>query len=380
MPMGDTSDLETIEESPDFLEHCYRNVLHELGFSEQHAAIVASCVSDGDRNGKLTQGLGVFEIPVLLAKTGTLDVRAVPEIVDEGPTWVVVDAKRSSGQWAVTMATQAAIEKARTSAMAIGFVRDFNDAGAFGTYVRMAARENMMAITTNNSLPLVSPWGGMENVLSGAPFAAATPGGEHPPIVSDIQAVEVHDGDLSEAYFQNKRLPGPYLVDPETGELTDDVRPYFKKMEEYGRISDCEAPSVFGTPRMYAFNLFTEMLSTIINPGARSSPDTPGPPSYWLEPREDALTGGACVIVIDPSHWMPADEPGRKSDAIVDAVKGAKRRPGVDEIFLPGERGWKTMAENTNVQILPAHWEAFGQIVESVGLSITKLREDFEAA
>ena len=364
-------------EDPDFLEHCYRRVLGELGFSPEHAAVVAHCVSDGDRNAKLTQGMGVFEIPVLLARTGTLDVAAVPEVVDEGPTWLVIDARRSSGQWALTMATEAAITKARDNAIAIAFVRDFNDAGAFGTYVRMAAREGMMAMATNNSLPLVSPWGGMENVLSGAPFAAASPGGEHPTIVSDIQAIEVHDGNLSEAYFQGRRLPGPYLVDPHTGELTDDPAPYFKQMEDFGRISDCEAPSVFGSPRLYAFNLFTEMLAGIINPGARLSPEIAGPPSYWLEPRDEALTGGACVIVIDPSHWMPAGEAGRKSDALVEAVKGAKRRPGVDEIFLPGERGWKAMASGGPVRILPAHWESFVQIVNSVGLDIDSLRSEF---
>ncbi len=374
--MGDPAENETLTEDADFLEHCYRRVLGELGFSPEHAEIVARCVSDGDRNGKLTQGMGVFEIPVLLARTGTMDVTAEPVVVDEGPTWVVIDGQRSSGQWAVTMAMEAAIEKARTHALAIGFVRDFNDAGAFGTYVRMAAREGMMAIATNNSLPLVSPWGGMENVLSGAPFAAATPGGAHPPIVSDIQAVEVHDGDLSEAYFQGRPLKGEFLVDPDTGELTDDPAPHFEQMEDYGRISDCKAPTVFGTPRMYAFNLFTEMLAGVINPEARLSPEIAGPPSYWLEPRDEALTGGACVIVIDPSHWMPAAEVGARSDRLVDAVKGAKRRPGVDEIFLPGERGWRTMEANAPVQILPAHWESFKLIVESVGLDIDTLRSE----
>ncbi len=376
-PMGDAADLETMQEDADFLEHCYRAVLAELGFSPQHAAIVASCVSDGDRNGKLTQGMGVFEIPVLLARTGTMDVAAKPVIVDEGPTWLVIDAQRSSGQWAITMAMEAAIAKAREHAIAIGFVRDFNDAGAFGTYVRMAAREGMMAIATNNSLPLASPWGGMENVLSGAPFAAATPGGDHPPIVTDIQAVEVHDGDLSEAYFQGKRLKGAFLVDPDTGELSDDPEPYFERMEDYGRISDCRAPTVFGTPRMYAFNLFTEMLAGVINPQARMSPEIAGPPSYWLEPRDEALTGGACVIVMDPSHWMPPGEAGARSDRLVDAVKGAKRRPGIDEIFLPGERGWRTMETGAPVQILPAHWDSFVQIVDSVGLTIDGLRESF---
>jgi LDH2 family malate/lactate/ureidoglycolate dehydrogenase len=376
--MGQAEPDNMISESPDFLEHCYRRVLGELGYSTEHAEIVARCVSDGDRNGKLTQGIGVFEIPVLLARTGTMDVSARPEVVDDGPTWLVIDANRSSGQWAVTMAMEAAMDKAAEQAIAIGFVRNFNDAGAFGTYVRMAARRNMFALATNNSLPLVSPWGGMENVLSGAPFAAATPGGQHPPIVSDIQAVEVHDGDLSEAHFQGRRLSGPYLVDPDSGELTDDPAPYFQQMEEFGRISDCRAPTVFGSPRMYAFNLFTEMLAGIINPDARLSPEIPGPPSYWLEPRDEALTGGACVLVVDPSHWMAPGEAGARSDRLVEAVKGAKRRPGVDEIRLPGERGWQAMEQGGPVEIVPAHWESLVRIVESVDLTIDQLRaEDY---
>lgn len=376
--MGDPAPPHTRSEDPDFLEHCYRRVLDKLGFSTDHAAIIARCVSDGDRNGKLTQGLGVFEIPVLLARTGTLDVTATPEIVDEGPTWLVIDAHRSSGQWAVSMAMEATIAKAREHAIAVGFVRDFNDAGAFGTYVRMATRHDMFAMATNNSLPLVSPWGGMQNVLSGAPFAAGAPGGAHPPIVSDIQVVEVHDGDLSEAYFQGRRLDGEFLVDPDTGELTDDPSPYFQPMEDYGRISDCRAATVFGSPRLYALNLVTEMLAGLINPGARLSPEIAGPPSYWLEPRDEALTGGACVIVIDPSHWMPTGEPGRKSDRLVEAVKGARRRPGVDEILLPGERGWRHMQDAGPVEVLPAHWESFVRIVESVDLTIDGLRAELD--
>jgi L-2-hydroxycarboxylate dehydrogenase (NAD+) len=375
--MQNESKASMIKEDPNFLEYCYRRVLLALDFSNEQAKVIAQCVSDGDRNGKSTQGIGVFEIPVLLARTGTMDVTAVPEIVDEGPTWLVVDAKRASGQWAVTMAMEATINKARESAIAIGFVRDFNDAGAFGTYVRMAAREGMFAMATNNSLPLVSPWGAMQNVLSGAPFAAATPGGELPPIVSDIQAVEVHDGDISEAFFQGKKLKGEYLVDPQTGELTDDPAPYFKQMDDYGRISDCDAPSVFGSPRMYAFNLFTEMLAGVINPNARMSPEIDGPPSHWLEPQTEALTGGACIIVIDPTHWMPAGEAGRRSDRLVSAVKSAKPRPGVDEIFLPGERGWKAMQTASKVDILPAHWESFTAIVDSVGLAIDTLRTEY---
>ena len=133
-----------------------------------------------------------------------------------------------------------------------------------------------MAIATNNSLPLVSPGGGMENVLSGAPFAAATPGGEHPPIVTDIQAVEVHDGDLSEAYFQGRKLKGEYLVDPDSGQLTDDPAPYFEQMEDYGRISDCRAPPCSAHPGCTPSTSSPRCWPASSTPRPGSAPRSPG--------------------------------------------------------------------------------------------------------
>jgi hypothetical protein len=37
----------------------------------------------------------------------------------------------------------------------------------------------------------------------------------------------------------------------------------------------------------------------------------------WLEPQDEVLTDSACVIVIDPSHLMPAGEAGHRSDRLV---------------------------------------------------------------
>lgn len=371
---------EVRHEDPDFLEYCYSQVWQAMGGSEEHAAILASCISFGDRYGKLTQGMGVFEIPVAMARTGTMVMYARPEMVASGDTWAVWDGHRSSGQWAFTLAAHKAIEQAAGGGMAIGLVRNYNDAGAFGAYIQMAIDAGMVAMATNNSLPLVSPWGGMENVLSGPPFAAGVPGGARPPIISDVSMVDAHDGDISEAYYQGRKLRrGKVLVDPNTGELTDDPAPYIKPMDEYGRITDCEAPTVFNEPRTYALNVFTEMLSSFIVPGSPISPDIPGPPSVWLEPQDVSLTGAGSIIVIDPSHWMPPGELEDKVDRYADAVKSAKRRPGVDEIFLPGERGARQLEQGGPVAILPAHWESFTRIVADEGLSIEQLRADWES-
>lgn len=367
------------QEEPDFLEYCYRRIWVAMGASEEHADVMARCISYGDRYGKLTQGMGVFEVSTMLASTGTMDMKARPQLVESGKNWALWDGCGSSGQWAFTMATEKAIEQAREHAMAIAMVRDFNDAGAFGVYIQQAVEAGMMAMATNNSLPLVSPWGGMENVLSGAPFAAGVPGGEHPPIVSDVSMIDAHDGDISEAYYQNRPLRrGAVLVDPETGELTDDPAPFIKPMDEYGRVTDCLAPTVFNEPRTYALNVFTEMLSSFIVPGARLSPEILGPPSIWLERQDVALTAGGSVIVIDPSHWMDMGELRDKVDRFAGAAKGAKRRPGVDEIFLPGERGARAAKAGGPVAILPAHWESFGKIAEREGLSLDALRKDWQ--
>ena len=201
-----------------------------------------------------------------------------------------------------------------------------------------------------------------------------------PALLCDTQTIEVHDGDLSEAYFAGRRLHGEFLVDPDTGELSDDPAPYFVRMEQYGRVSDCRAATVFSSPRLYAFNVITEMLASLMTPGARTSPQIPGPPSYWLEPRDEALTGGAAIVVIDPSHWMNPNDVRAKTDGYIADLKGARRRPGVDEIFVPGERGMRHAAAGGAVRVLNAHWESFERTVTEVGLSIESLRADFAAA
>ena len=77
---------------------------------------------------------------------------------------------------------------------------------------------------------------------------------------------------------------------------------------------------------------------------------------------------------------MPADEPGRKSDRLVAAVKGARRRPGVEEILLPGERGQRAAAAGGSVEVLPAHWDSLRSIAASVELDIEQLRAEFAGA
>ncbi|XXK30905.1 Ldh family oxidoreductase [Rhodobacteraceae bacterium nBUS_24] len=366
-------------ESPDFLEHLYRQIWLKNGAEADHADAVARAISFGDRFGKINQGLGVFEVIDITFQTGTLDIKATPELVNEGPTWAVYEGNRTSGHWMMTIATKKAIEIAREMGMGIAMSRNHNDAGCFSAYTTMAIEQGMICIATNNSPRLVAPFGGMENMLSGAPFSAAAPGGEEAPLIMDTAAIEAYDADVSEAYFAGTKMKaGKVLVDPDTGELSDDPVPYIEVLDEYARLADSRAATVFKSPKLYAVNCLTEVLSTLMVPGATITPDMPYPIAKWFDRQEIGSVGGSSVLVIDPSKFGPIEDMHDRSDRFVRACKSVKPRPGVDEIRMPGERGWKDMQAGGDVEVLKSHWASFQEIANKSGVDIDAERSAFK--
>ena len=68
------ADGETKTTNADFLHYSLKRVWAAEGASEEHAQAVADALMIGIRQGKLNQGLGVFEAPILTHMTGNLDM------------------------------------------------------------------------------------------------------------------------------------------------------------------------------------------------------------------------------------------------------------------------------------------------------------------
>ena len=75
-------------------------------------------------------------------------------------------------------------------------------------------------------------------------------------------------------------------------------------------------------------NVFTEMLSSLIVPGALTTPELPHGKGAWRKKWNCGSVGGSTVIVIDPSVFGPVGEVKARSDRFVRKVKSAKKRPG----------------------------------------------------
>lgn len=370
---------ETQTENVYFIEYAIKRVAMAAGMSEEHGDCIGKAIAFAHRQGKLNQGLGVYEAIDIALKVQSLDPAATPELVNEGPGFAVFDGNRSSGYYTLTMMAEAAIEKARDSGIAIAFGGNHADAGSFARYVYLAHQQDMVGIASNNSVPLAAPFGGMENLLSCPPFDAILPSGDEAPIWASLKFAEFYDADISEAVLHDKPMQGKWLIDPETGELTDDAKPYARPIPGYGRVWDYTCGGQIETPRTYALNMWSEGLSTIVNPLGVPSTEMP-----TIEDVENGSThpsvGGSYYICINPARFGPIDKVKERSDRYINRLKNSKPRPG-HRIRIPGETGYNSIKQQAeDVEVLSNHWQPFFEnIAGQYGLSEEMLRADYDA-
>lgn len=372
----------TRKEDPGFIYYAIKQVWMAAGATETHAHYVADAITFAHIQGKLNQGLGVYEAIDIALEMGILDISAEPKVIDEGPVWATVDGNRSSGYWCLNIMADLAIEKAREHGIGLVFGGNHNDAGSFARYVYKAFEQDMMAMSSNNTVPLAAPFGGMLNKLSCAPFDAISPAGDKPPVWTSVALAEFYDADVSEAAIHGKPLPGKWLIDPTTGDLSDDASKYAEPIEGYGRVWGCSAAGQIEEPRTYALNMWNEAMTAIINPLGIPSTALPSVAEI-VDPNNHSSVpsvGGSYYLCINPAKFGSIDAVKARSDAYVDAIQNCPPRPN-HSVRVPGSVGYQRLIENTaEVEVLTNHWDPFFvAIAGKYGLSEHTLREGFQA-
>ncbi|MFC4991512.1 Ldh family oxidoreductase [Rubritalea tangerina] len=375
------ADGETKTTNADFMHYALKRCWAAEGASEEHATAVADALMIGIRQGKLNQGLGVYEAIDLTNQMGLLDIKAVPEIVNEGSSFAVYDGKRSTGYYTMTLMARTAIKKAKEHGIAVVFGSNHHDAGSFGAYTWMAHEADCVAQTSNNSVPMCSPLGGMGNTIAVPPLDAIGPSGEKPPVWMSTKLCEWYDADTAQAVLQGTKLKGDYVIDPDTGALSNDLAPYAKPVEGYGRVYDQTCFQNLGSPRVYMLNLWNELLTAIINPLGIITPEVPSLTDIVEGKANGTSVGGSYYICIDPSKFGAIGDVEAKSDRFAEAIEGTKSLPGGRGCRMPGSSGWKSLNSGAaEVKVLASHWEPFFTTQAGRhGWTEESLRADWEA-
>jgi LDH2 family malate/lactate/ureidoglycolate dehydrogenase len=325
-------------------------MLCAVGVSETDAATVATALVDADRSGISSHGTLLAPLYVDRILHGSVAADATPTVVRDLGAIVVLDAKHSLGHTSADAAMALAVEKAKQFGIGAVTVRHAFHFGAADRYVESAANAGLIGIAASNTRPLMPAPGGARAVIGNNPLAIGIPRGDPgavaDPIIVDLAMSEVALGKIRVAASAGERIPEGWATDSLGETTTDPVE----------AIAGMLLP--MGGPKGYGLAIVVEMLTGVLGGGA-FGPDVKGLYADPAIPYDCSFF----FLAIDPSFFdadSPADSadspdsPAKsfagRADALARWIESSPTAPGIDRVFLPGQR--RTIKRAANAETL----------------------------
>ena len=154
-------------------------IMEKEGVAPQDAAIVADSLVSAELTGLQSHGVQRVKFYTDSMEAGGTDPRCRIKTIRDFPGGALLDAQGALGIVAAYRAMELAIQKAKDVGIGIVNVRNSNHCSCTAYYIRMAAKENMLAIVSSNAPKSMAPWGSREKYLGTNPLAGG--GGPPPP-------------------------------------------------------------------------------------------------------------------------------------------------------------------------------------------------------
>ena len=300
-------------------------VLEKNGVSREDANTTAAALVMTDSWGVRTHGCTLLPGYVKRLQAGGLRTDRSPEVIAEGPAWMIVDGGSCLGQVTSTFAMRQAIEKARTSGLCYAGVRNSCHFGAAGYYAWLAAQESMLGIVMANDVPSVAAPGSQRAVTGSNPIAYAIPTGDRDPIFLDIAISTVAGGKVYEAHRTGKPIPPGWLIGPDGLPTTDP--------DDFPQRTSL---TPMAGHKGYGLALLVEVLSAVMT-GAAITWQV----GNWIFGDASKPTHhGAAFLVFDVASLGSEEAFFQRIGALIDEIHESPTAEG-QRIFLPGEKEWE---------------------------------------
>lgn len=305
--MGDEDQITLIESDARALGE---RALQRIGFTADEARVMTASLIDAELCGY--PALGLARILTISEHVNFRNPRTAIRIEHETPVSARIDGGNYPGFYAVTRATEIAIEKATANRFAVVGVRNSWLSGRSAYYVEKITRARFAAIHFACSSPVVAPLGGKAAALGTNPIAFGVPGDPHP-FVLDMATSATNNGDVVLATRLQTLLPEGVAIDKDGNPTRDPVAALA------GGIL------TFGGHKGFGLSLMSQAMGLMA-----------GAPLTHGKPQDFAFL----FIVFDPGLLMPLDECKRYLTQLIANVKATPTQPGVDEIRIPSERAF----------------------------------------
>lgn len=326
-------------------------VLATRGMAAEDSAVLADALVWADLRDVGSHG--VFRLPRYLAfmDKGDMDPKARIEQKLKLPAALVFEAHRAAGPIAMMHALKAACEQAKSAGICYAIVSHTTHTGAIGYFANWAAERGFAAIVASAGSPNMAYHGAKVPSLSTSPIAIAVPGGANGPLALDMSTALLGIGRLAQAKERGELLPEGMALDDDGNPTTDAAKANVPmplggaKGSGLALMLECLAGVMAGTP----------ILAGMIAPGGKARHSHNG-----------------IIIVFDVAQFRALGDFKADIDQLAAAIKGLPRRPGVDELLLPGERGRRAYqaSAKTGAAISPGTWADLAKLSAKVGVPL----------
>jgi LDH2 family malate/lactate/ureidoglycolate dehydrogenase len=349
----------TTRYNPDALRTLVEKISRAGGVPQRDALTLADALVDADLHGRATHGVSRLAIYLRRIERGQIDPRAALRIDQQRAGVLVVDAGNGLGQVQAMRTLDRLAPLAQAHGLAAATIRRSQHFGALSYYCNWAAHQDLILLATTSCEPSMSPDGGCEAFFGTNPIAASFPTGKGWPVSIDLATSIVARGNLIAASREGRPLPGGWALDPEGNATTD--------------ADAALAGTVLAMAghKGYALALMVELLSSVLS-GSAIGPDI-GSMYKDLDRPQDV---GHFLCLLDIAAFMEPAAFKQRIDHTIDRIKACRRRPGVEEILVPGERSARNAEVNRRLGVPLGHAtiRELDQLSERFGLTL-RLRD-----
>jgi L-2-hydroxycarboxylate dehydrogenase (NAD+) len=342
----------------DRLKAFIHQALMALGLPDSDAVTVATLIAEADLQG--SDGHGVTRLPAYARRirAGGVNVRPNIQVVREQAGMALIDGDNGMGHLVMKRAAEIAIEKARSTGIAWVNSRFSNHAGPASLYASMPLAHDMIglyfAVGNANHLP---PWGGLDMLLSTNPVAVAIPAGSERPVVLDMATTVAAYGKVKTKALRGETMPEGWMIDRQGKPLTDPKRADEGMLLPLGGME--------AGYKGYGLALIIGLLAGTLGGAAM------GKEVIDFNHDDSSVTNtGQAIAVINVAAFGDVAEFKASVDALVRDLRGSSRMPGVERIYVPGERSFETRAVRTDqgIPIAAALMRGLDQLAVELGI------------
>lgn len=301
------------------LREIVRSVYVANGVSEDVARTVSDLQVEANIVGHDSHGVSNTEKYVNEIHLGHIVPESRLEIVQEGPSTLVLDGSWGFGFSITSEAIPLIAAKAKQNGVCAAIIRRQGHVGRLGAYTTMLAEHSMIGLMTADSGAApkhVAPFGGRERKLGTNPISIAVPAA-HTITCLDMATSGTAVGKLMIAKLRGEQIPDDLLVD-QHGLPTNDPEDFFRG----GALLPMGGNQAH---KGSGLSFMVEVLSGILT-GI----------GFGVDPK-GRHNDGCFILALDIEAFKPLGEFLTEMQEFTDWIKDSELAVGSTEVLYPGE-------------------------------------------